>query len=145
MMVTSTEIPCPSCEGGGRVFRDRRAPGKPRYWCRQCDEVWVAASVSATRRVAAEDPGFRAIEEGFIPWGVLDPGVKRAYADVRNRLNRGKGPGSSVGRATKLLGMRPCRGCRDRIAALDSLGWIPVLLYTGAVAGFTVMVQWLAF
>jgi len=145
MMVTSTEIPCPSCEGGGRVFRDRRAPGKPRYWCRQCDEVWVAASVSATRRVAAEDPGFRAIEEGFIPWGVLDPGVKRAYADVRNRLNRGKGPGSSVGRATKLLGMRPCRGCRDRIAALDNLGWLPVLLFTGAVAGFTVMVQWLAF
>ena len=143
--MTPTEIRCPSCDGGGRVFRDRRAPGKPRYWCRQCNEVWVAASVSATRRVAAEDPGFRAIEEGFIPWGVLDPGVKKAYADAGKRLNRGKGPGSSVGRATKLLGMRPCRGCRDRIAALDNLGWLPVLLYTGAVAGFTVMVQWLAF
>ena len=102
-------------------------------------------SVSATRRVAAEGPGFRAIEEGFIPWGVLDPGVKKAYADAGKRLKRGKGPGSSVGRATKLLGMRPCRGCRDRIAALDNLGWLPVLLYTGAVAGFTVMVQWLAF
>ena len=143
--MTPTEIRCPSCDGGGRVFRDRRAPGKPRYWCRQCNEEWVERSVSATRRVAAEDPGFRAIEEGFIPWGVLDPGVKKAYADAGKRLNRGKGPGSSVGRATKLLGMRPCRGCRDRIAALDNLGWLPVLLYTGAVAGFTVMVQWLAF
>ena len=117
----------------------------PRYWCRRCDNAWV---VSATRRVAAKNqPGLKVMEEGFIPWGVLDPGVKKAYADAGKRLKRGKGPGSSVGRATKLLGMRPCSGCRDRIAALDNLGWLSVMLYTGAVAGavagFTFMVQWL--
>ena len=143
--MTPTEIRCPNCHVSGRVFRDRRAPGNPSYWCRQCNEVLVPESVSATRRVAAEDPGFRAIEEGFIPWGVLDPGVKKAYADAGKRLKRGKGPGSSVGRATKLMGMRACHGCRDRIAALDNLGWLPVLLFTGAVAGLTFVVQWLAF
>ena len=85
----------------------------------------------------------RAMEEGFIPWGGLAPEVKTAYAEAGVRLRSGKGPGSSAGRATKLLGMRPCRGCRGRIEALDDLGWLPVMLYTGAVAGFTFTVQWL--
>ena len=141
MMASSIRIRCPYCKGGGQPVNDGRTLlGEPRYWCRKCDGGW---SVSATRRVAAENQGIRAIEEGFIPWGVLDPGVKTAYAEAGMRLSSGKGPGSSAGRATKLLGMRPCRGCRGRIEALDDLGWLPVLLYTGAVAGFTFMVQWL--
>ena len=85
----------------------------------------------------------RPLEEGIIPWGALDPGVERAVAEGVNRLRSGQGPGSSVGRATKLLGIKPCRGCRGRIKALDDLGWPPVLLYTGVVAGFTLMAQWL--
>ena len=128
------------------MVRDGRGPGEPRYWCRQCDGVWVAARVSATRRVAAvaeQNPGPKVRQEGFIPWDVLDPGVKKAYVDAGKRLRRGQGPGSSFGRITKLLGMKPCRGCRGRIEALDDLGWLPVLLYTGAVAGFTFTVQWL--
>jgi len=143
MMASSAKIRCPYCKGGGRPVSDgRELMGEPRYWCRQCDNAWSV--VAATRRVAAEEyPGLRPLEEGFIPWGALDPGVKSAYSEVRKRLRRGKGPGSSVGRATKLLGMRPCGGCRTRIEALDDLGWLPVLLFTGTVAGFTFMVQWL--
>jgi hypothetical protein len=98
---------------------------------------------------AKNQPGLAVREEGFIPWAALDPGVKKAFGDAGNRLHRGKGPGSSVMRATKLLGMKPCRGCRDRVAVLDNLGWMPVLLYTGAVAGALAgcafMVQWLVF
>ena len=116
--------------------------GEPRYWCRKCNRAW---SVTTTRRPAERNPGMRAMEEGFIPWGVLDPGVKSAYSEAGKRLHRGKGPGSSVGRATKLLGIKACRGCRGRIEALDDLGWLPVLLYTGAVASFTFTAQWFMF
>ena len=143
MMTSPIRIRCPICKGGGQPVIDGRTPmGEPRYWCRKCNRAW---SVTSTRRPAERNPGMRAMEEGFIPWDVLDPEVKRAYAEAGKRLRSGKGPGSSVGRATKLLGMRPCRGCRGRIKALDDLGWLPVLLYTGAVAGFTFMLQWLVF
>ena len=136
-----SRIRCPDCKDGGRLTIDgKTSSGEPRYWCRKCNRAW---SVTSTRRPAERNPGMRAIEEGFIPWGVLDPEVKKAYAEAGMRLRRGQGPGSSAGRATKLLGMKPCRGCRGRIEALDDLGWLPVLLYTGAVAGFTFTVQWL--
>ena len=107
MMASSIEIRCPYCKGAnywdnGPVSDGRAPVGEPRYWCRKCDRGW---NVSATRRVAATPPGMRAaIEEGFIPWGVLDPVVKRAYAEAGMRLRSGKGPGSSAGRATRLLG-----------------------------------------
>ena len=141
MMASSIRIRCPYCKGGGQPVNDGRTLlGEPRYWCRKCNRAW---SVTSTRRPAERNPGMRTIEEGFIPWGVLDPEVKMAYAETRMRLRSGQGPGSSAGRATRLLGMRPCRGCRGRIEALDDLGWLPVLLYTGAVASFTFTAQWL--
>lgn len=152
-MASSINIRCPYCKDDGRVVRDGRprmprmfdALEGPRYWCRRCDNAWV---VSATRRVAAKNqPGLKGMEAGFIPWASLPPGAEKVYVDADSRLRRGKGPGSSFGRATKLLGLKPCRGCRDRIAVLDNLGWMPVLMYTGAVAGALAgcafMVQWL--
>ena len=144
MMASSIENRCPNCPGGGWPVSDGWEPrGESSYWCRKCLSAWSVKS--ATRRLLAENPGMRAKEEGFIPWDVLDPGVKRAFAETGKRLRSGRGPGSSVGRATKILGMRPCRGCRGRIKALDDLGWLPVVLYTGVVAGFTFAGQWLAF
>jgi len=152
MMASPVKVRCPICKGSGRPVSDGETSlGEPRYWCRQCYNGWIVKD--ATRRVASEETqSRRPLEEGFIPWGALDPGIKNAYAETGARLRRGQsgsgqGPGSSVGRATKLLGMKPCRGCRGRIEALDDLGWLPVVLYTGAVAGvvvgFTLMAQWL--
>ena len=140
-MASAVKMRCPICEGGGRPVSDGETSlGEPRYWCQYCNQGWI---VRATRRVATKVPNMSVREKGIIPWGALDPGVKRAYAEAGRRLNSGRGLGSSVGRATKLLGIKPCRGCQGRIKALDDLGWLPVVLYTGVVAGFTLMAQWL--
>ena len=136
---SAIDIRCPYCPPGGGW--PEHGPEPRSYWCRECGNDWKVQS--AVRKSVAKTSWVRPKEEGFIPWDVLDPGVRKAYAEVGRRLKSGRGPGSSVGRATKLLGMKPCRGCRDRIKALDDLGWLPVVLYTGAVAGFTVMAQWL--
>ena len=133
---SAIDIRCPYCPGGG--WPEHGLEPKS-YWCRKCRNGWKVKPRKSVAKTSWESPK----EEGFIPWDVLDPGVRRAYAEAGRRLNSGRGPGSSVGRATKLLGMRPCRGCKGRIKALDDLGWLPVLLYTGAVAGFTFVVQWL--
>jgi len=136
---SAIDIRCPYCPPGGGW--PEHGPEPRSYWCRECGNDWKVQS--AVRKSVAKTSWVRPKEEGFIPWDVLDPEVKMAYAEAGRRLKSGRGPGSSVGRATKLLGMKPCRGCRDRIKALDDLGWLPVVLYTGAVAGFTVMAQWL--
>ena len=139
-MASAVKMRCPICKDGRPVSEGETSLGEPRYWCQHCNQGWI---VRATRRVATKDPKMRVMEGGIIPWGALDPGVKRAYAEAGRRLNSGRGLGSSVGRATKLLGIKPCRGCQGRIKALDDLGWLPVVLYTGVVAGFTLMAQWL--
>ena len=136
---SAIDMYCPYCPPG---FGRPEHGLEPRsFWCRKCGEGWKVWDVA--RKSVAKTSWVTPEVEGFIPWGVLDPEVKSSYAEAGRRLNSGRGPGSSVGRATKLLGMKPCRGCRDRIKALDDLGWLPVVLYTGAVAGFTLMAQWL--
>lgn len=141
MMASAIDIRCPYCPPGVGWPEYGEEPSS--YWCRNCRNAWRVKS--AARKSVAEASWVTPKEEGFIPWDVLDPGVKRAFAETGKRLRSGRGPGSSVGRATKILGMRPCRGCRGRIKALDDLGWLPVVLYTGVVAGFTFAGQWLAF
>ena len=136
---SAIDIRCPYCPPGGGW--PEHGPEPRSYWCRECGNDWKVQS--AVRKSVAKTSWVRPKEEGFIPWDVLDPEVKMAYAEAGRRLKSGRGPGSSVGRATKLLGIKPCRGCRGRIKALDDLGWPPVLLYTGVVAGFTLMAQWL--
>jgi len=73
------------------------------------------------------------METGFIPWSALGAAEKRAFHEGRERLASGRGPGAAVSGFTKRLGIKPCRGCWRRAAALNQLGW-PVVI------GFTVVV-----
>lgn len=66
--------------------------------------------------------------EGFIPWETLNSRVKAAWVDARRRIMSGQGPGSALARATKLMGIKPCRGCKRPMDALDNLGWWPILI-----------------
>ena len=125
------------CRGCGARFE---APGPGKYTCRDCQKPIVVKNL-VPKPKPAQQPREMTIR-GFIPWEALDPQVKAAYVHARKRIKSGQGPGSALAKATKLLGIKPCRGCKRRMEALNNLGWWSVLIFAGAVAGVTLALAW---
>jgi len=117
------EVRCVRCGAGFRAGR----PGKAR--CLECGQALTI------RQERQERPVLTVKREGFIPWAALDDDVRALVGEARGRVAGGRGPGSSLNRFTKAVGIKPCGGCERRAAWMDGAGWFGLAVWAALLSG----------